>query len=88
MGNTATAILVTDVYIKKNSSDDFSSKEFRRTAAAYSPAWSGSTIGDDGLSFSVRNGKRRFPVAIATAIYNLREYKKKTDFSSSYASFL
>ena len=49
----------------------------RRTAAAYSPAWSGSTIGDGGLSFSVRNGKRRFPAAIATAIYNLREIRRK-----------
>ena len=45
----------------------------RRTAAAYSPTWWGSTIGDGGLNFSVRNGKRWFPAAIATAICYLRE---------------
>ena len=41
----------------------------RRTAAAYSPTWWGSTIGDGGLNFSVRNGKRWFPAAIATAVF-------------------
>ena len=45
----------------------------QRTAAAYSPTWWGSTIGDGGLNFSVRNGKRWYPAAIATAIYYLRE---------------
>ena len=55
----------------------FTGRTLRRTAATYSPTWSGSTIGDDGLSFSVRNGKRRFPVAIATAVYNLRENQRK-----------
>ena len=45
----------------------------RRTAAAYSPTWWGSTIGDGGLNFSVRNGKRWYPAAIATAVYYLRE---------------
>jgi len=34
-------------------------------AAAYSPTLR-STIGADGLNFSVRNGKRWNPVAIAT----------------------
>ena len=45
----------------------------QRTAAAYSPTWWGSTIGDGGLNFSVRNGKRWYPAAIATAVYYLRE---------------
>ena len=49
----------------------------RRTAAAYSPTWWGSTIGDGGLNFSVRNGKRWYPAAIATAIYYLREIHTK-----------
>ena len=72
---------------KKESSGTSCSGAPRRTAATYSPTWSGSTIGDDGLSFSVRNGKRRFPVAIATAIYNLRELQRKIRFPLfSYAS--
>ena len=37
-----------------------------RRAAAYSPALHRSTIGAGGLSFSVRNGKRRDPAATAT----------------------
>ena len=45
----------------------------RRTAAAYSPTWWGSTIGDAGLNFSVRNGKRWIPGSIATAVCDLRE---------------
>ena len=49
----------------------------QRTAAAYSPTWWGSTIGDGGLNFSVRNGKRWYPAAIATAIYYLREINTK-----------
>ena len=40
----------------------------RKTAATYSPNWCVSTIGVDGLNFSVRNGKRWVPGAIATAI--------------------
>ena len=40
----------------------------RKTAATYSPNWYVSTIGVDGLNFSVRNGKRWVPGAIATAI--------------------
>ena len=37
----------------------------KKRAATYSPARR-STIGVDGLNFSVRNGKRWNPVAIAT----------------------
>ena len=43
------------------------------TAATYSPNWWVSTIGDGELNFSVRNGKRWFLTAIATAVYDLRE---------------
>ena len=53
-------------------------RSLRRTAAAYSPTWWGSTIGDGGLNFSVRNGKRWFPAAIATAICYLRETTRLT----------
>ena len=38
---------------------------FKRLAATYSSALC-STIGAGGLNFSVRNGKRCFPTAIAT----------------------
>ena len=38
---------------------------WKKAAATYSPA-GGSTIGADGLNFSVRNGKRWSPVTIAT----------------------
>ena len=62
----------------------------RRTAAAYSPTWWGSTIGDGGLNFSVRYGKRWFPAAIATAIYCLRDSNadsvQRLAFSSGYPS--
>ena len=37
-----------------------------KTAATYSPTRWGSTIGADGLNFSVRNGKRWNPGTIAT----------------------
>ena len=55
----------------------------RRTAATYSPTWWGSTIGDGGLNFSVRNGKRWIPTAITTAICFLREnnFSSGTRFS-------
>ena len=69
--------LPTYTHIRKRVRPVFTGRTLRRTAATYSPTWSGSTIGDDGLSFSVRNGKRRFPVAIATAVYNLRENQRK-----------
>ena len=39
---------------------------FLKTAASYSPALHCSTIGADGLNFSVRNGKRWDPDAITT----------------------
>ena len=60
----------------------------RRTAAAYSPTWWGSTIGDGGLNFSVRNGKRWYPAAIATAIYYLREIINAALLSAINASFV
>ena len=50
----------------------------RRTAATYSPTWCGSTIGDGELNFSVRNGKRWFLTAIATAVYDLRENSEQS----------
>ena len=62
--------------------------DLRRTAAAYSPTWWGSTIGDGGLNFSVRNGKRWYPAAIATAIYYLREILTKHFRLRSFASFI
>ena len=43
-------------------------KDGSRTAAAYSPALTGSTIGDGGLNFSVRDGKRWDPASIAAFI--------------------
>ena len=62
--------------------------DLRRTAAAYSPTWWGSTIGDGGLNFSVRNGKRWYPAAIATAIYYLREIINAALLSAINASFV
>ena len=62
----------------KKSSGSTLTRSLRRTAAAYSPTWWGSTIGDGGLNFSVRNGKRWFPAAIATAICYLRETTRLT----------
>ena len=38
----------------------------KKTAATYSPALRSSTIGARGLNFSVRDGKRWNPAAIAT----------------------
>ena len=38
----------------------------KKKAATYSPALHCSTIGDGGLNFSVRDGKRWDPAAIAT----------------------
>ena len=64
-------------HIKKGSGSTLT-RSLRRTAAAYSPTWWGSTIGDGGLNFSVRNGKRWFPAAIATAICYLRETTRLT----------
>ena len=59
-------------YKQKSPNSDWS-PGIRRTAATYSPTWWGSTIGDGELNFSVRNGKRWFLTAIATAVYYLRE---------------
>ena len=42
-----------------------------KLAATYSPTWYSSTIGANGLNFSVRDGKRWIPVAITTIIYRL-----------------
>ena len=39
---------------------------YKKKAASYSPALHCSTIGADGLNFSVRNGKRWDPDAITT----------------------
>ena len=49
----------------------------RRTAAAYSPNWWVSTIGDGELNFSVRNGKRWYLTAIATAVFFLRDITRR-----------
>ena len=48
-----------------------------RRAAAYSPALHRSTIGAGGLSFSVRNGKRRDPAATATLKRGTRQTRAK-----------
>ena len=58
----------------------------QRTAAAYSPTWWGSTIGDGGLNFSVRNGKRWYPAAIATAVCYLREITSRHSCQSTLFS--
>ena len=47
-----------------------------KKAAAYSPALHCSTIGDGGLNFSVRNGKRWDTAAIATWLYPHAQYKR------------
>ena len=59
--------------LRKKARESNDSRAFRSTAATYSPNWWVSTIGDGELNFSVRNGKRWFLTAIATAIYFLRE---------------
>ena len=68
-------------YINEDSPARKSGRGIRRTAATYSPTWWGSTIGDGELNFSVRNGKRWFLTAIATAIYYLREQQIGTERS-------
>ena len=68
----------TDTDTQKKGPKSTLTRSLRRTAAAYSPTWWGSTIGDGGLNFSVRNGKRWFPAAIATAICYLRETTRLT----------
>ena len=49
-------------------------RDFRRTAATYSPSWWASTIGADELNGSVRDGKRWILIALTTALYHLRDY--------------
>ena len=49
-------------------------RDFRRTAATYSPSWWASTIGADELNGSVRDGKRWILIALTTAIYYLRDH--------------
>ena len=58
---------------RKKPQRSFDLRGFQKTAANYSPTWCGSTIIAGELNFSVRNGKRWFLTAIATAIYYLRE---------------
>ena len=43
-------------------------------AATYSPTWYSSTIGANGFNFSVRDGKRWSPVAIATLLVLKKPY--------------
>ncbi len=57
----------------KNPPGLYNPEGFQKTAAAYSPNWCVSTIGDGELNCSVRNGKRWILTAIATAIFYLRE---------------
>ena len=64
---------VTQTLLYKKRVRTISCSDSRRTAATYSPTWCGSTIGVSGLNFSVRNGKRWFPAAKATAVYCLKE---------------
>ena len=49
-------------------------RDFRITAATYSPNWWVSTIGADELNGSVRDGKRWILIALTTALYHLRDY--------------
>ena len=49
-------------------------RDFRRTAATYSPSWWASTIGADELNGSVRDGKRWILIALTTAISYLRDH--------------
>ena len=52
---------------QKKSPDDITTiRTHRKVAASYSPTLHCSTIGADGLNFSVRNGKRWDPAAITT----------------------
>ena len=49
-------------------------RDFRITAATYSPNWWVNTIGADELNGSVRDGKRWILIALTTALYHLRDY--------------
>ena len=63
-------------------------QESEKVAATYSPTWWGSTIGDGGLNFSVRNGKRWTPAAITATVYHLREILKTEDSHERIATCL
>ena len=70
---------------QKKETKFFNLISFVKMAATYSSTWYSSTIGANGLNFSVRNGKRWSPVAIATLIrlrspayIILREIKKSS----------
>ncbi len=63
-------------------------QESEKVAATYSPTWWGSTIGDGGLNFSVRNGKRWNPAAITATVYHLREILKTEDSHERNATCL
>ena len=63
-------------------------QESEKVAATYSPTWWGSTIGDGGLNFSVRNGKRWNPAAITATVYHLREILKTEDSHERIATCL
>ena len=58
------AITPTSVSYNKKRNDSFES--LLEVAATYSPTFYCSTIGVNGLNFSVRNGKRWNPIAITT----------------------
>ena len=60
-------------------------QESEKVAATYSPTWWGSTIGDGGLNFSVRNGKRWNPAAITATVYHLREIRRPKTVTSASA---
>ncbi len=60
-------------------------QESEKVAATYSPTWWGSTIGDGGLNFSVRNGKRWDPAAITATVYHLREITKTKRQSRAFS---
>ena len=54
--------------------DDINKKDKTELAATYIPTpVRGSIIGDEGLSFLVRNGARRFPLSIATRIVERKQ---------------
>ena len=71
--------------IKKESPD---CSEDSKEAATYSPTCYCSTIGVNGLNFSVRNGKRWNPVAIVTLItLYCHIHTNKSSFFSSKNSY-
>ena len=61
--------IITFLVQKQKKSTQNSLNALWKLAATYSPTWYSSTIGANGLNFSVRDGKRWIPVAITTIIY-------------------